>query len=274
MRTFIYYCCLQLCTLWATAQVVRQPLNPLQTGIGTYTQLHTDAFSFTANQAALANISAFTAGVYGERRFMLEDLGWYQAAVVLPTKSGHFGVKGTYFGSVNNKETELGLAYGRKLSDKIAVGAQFNYYTQQIPQYGSLSAISIEGGILLKVNEQLQAGFHVYNPNGSSLGKNGEKLPAMYTIGIGYEASEQLVMAAEVQKTESEKMNLKAGLSYYFDKKLYAKAGLTTINSLYSLGVGVKLDALSLEVLTSFHQQLGLTPGIAFIFHKKEKKKL
>ncbi|RZK36235.1 MAG: hypothetical protein EOO61_10680 [Hymenobacter sp.] len=267
MRTFVACIILQLFTWLAAAQVVRQPLNPLLSS-GAYSQHHTDAFSFTTNQAALATTTAFTTGIYGERRFMLDGLGWYQGAVVLPTKSGNFGLKGTRFGKENNIETELGLAYGRKLNDNIAIGAAFNYYTQEIPLYGSWNAMTIEGGILMKINEQVKAGIHIYNPNGSTLGKNGETLPAIFTIGAGYEASEQVIITAEVQKVENEKINCRAGLSYYFDKKLYAKAGLSSANSLWAFGAGVKLEAFSLEVQTSYHQQLGLTPGIALIFHK------
>lgn len=271
MRIIISCITLQFVALLATSQVVRQPLNSLLSA-GTYTQQHTDAFSFTTNQAALAKSKSFTAGIYSERRFMLDDLGWYQVAVALPTKSGQFGFKGTYFGHANNKEAELGLAYARNLGDKIAVGAQFNYYTQQIPLYGSLYAISIEGGILLKLNEQVQTGFHVYNPNGSLLGKSNEKLPAIYTIGVGYEASEQVVIGAEIQKVENEKINAKAVLYYYFDRKLYAKAGFASANALWSLGVGVKLNRCQLEVLAAGHQQLGITPGITMIFHKTEQQ--
>jgi hypothetical protein len=272
MRAFLFCTLLQCFVQLAACQVTRQPLNFLQSGINTYTPQYTNAFSFTTNQAALIHSTSFTAGLYSERRFMLEELSWYQAVVVVPTKSGLFGWKSTYFGNAYNKATEIGLAYGRKLSDKLAIGAQFNYYAQQVQQHTALNAISVEGGILLKINEQLQTGFHIYNPNRSKLGKDQEKLPAIYTIGMGYEPSAQVAITAELQQTENEKLNSKLGLLYKLDKKLYAKAGLTTVNTLYNIGVGVRLKLISLEVLTSYHQQLGLTPGLVILFHTKEKQ--
>jgi hypothetical protein len=211
------------------------------------------------------------AGVYGERRFMLQDLSWYQATVTLPTRSGNFGLKGTYFGSAANTEMEVGLAYGRKLGDRVAVGGQFNYYTQRIPQYHTASALSVEAGVLLKLTEQLQAGFHVYNPNGTALGKTNEKLPAIYTVGFGYEPSDRLIIMGEVQKIEAEKVALKAALSYQFDKRLYARVGLNAVNTVYSIAGGVKLSNLSLEMMMAIHPQLGVTPGLMILFHKKEK---
>lgn len=271
MKHIVFYLLVQLTTLFLSAQQVQQPLNPLQTGIGTYTPHQFNAFSFCTNQAALANASALMAGIYGERRFMLQDLGWYQVATVLPTPSGNFGIKGTYFGNMASSTKELGLAYGRKLGSKIAIGAQFNYYTQQIAQYGSLNNISIEGGILLKVSNQLQTGFHIYNPVNVSLGKTNEKLSTVYTVGFGYEASEQFALTAEVQKVEDEKINIRANISYQFDKKLVARAGLNSNNAVYSLGLGVQLSAIRLEPTVSLHPHLGLTPGLSLLFHKKEK---
>ena len=211
-------------------------------------------------------------GLFGERRFMLQDLSWYQVAATLPTRSGNFGVKGTYFGNTSNTEAELGLAYGRKLGDKIAIGGQFNYYTQRIPQYYSTNAISVEAGVLLKINEQVQAGFHIYNPNGAALAKTDEKLPAMYTVGFGYEPSDRLLVSGEVLKIEDEKINFNALVSYHFDKRLYAKAGVRTAQEVYTIAGGVKLSTFSLEVMTAVHPQLGITPGLLVLFHKKEKE--
>jgi hypothetical protein len=233
----------------------------------------TNAFSFTTNQAALAHTSAFMAGVYGERRFMLQDLSWYQVAATVPTRSGHFGIRGNYFGGPANTEMELGLAYGRKLGDKVAIGGQFNYYTQRIPQYYSSSAVSVEAGVLLQVSEQLQTGFHLYNPNGTALGKSEERLPSIYTIGFGYQPSEHLTLAGEVQKVENEKVKLKGAVSYQFEKRLYAKAGVNSVNAVYTIAGGVNLANITVELMTSVHPQLGMSPGLMLLFQQKEKSR-
>lgn len=269
MKTATLYVLLQLSILLTASQTTRNSLNTIQTG--TYAQHHTNAFSFTANQAALAHTSAFMGGIYGERRFMLQELSWYQLAATLPTRSGNFGLKGTYFGSTANTEMEVGLAYGRKLGDKVAIGGQFNYYTQRIPHYYSSSAVSIEAGVLLKINEQVQAGFHLYNPNGTALGKTEEKLPGIYTVGLGYEPSDQLMIVSELQKIEDKDINLKAAVNYQFDKRLYAKAGISTLDAVYTLAGGIRLSNITLEAVTSVHPQLGLSPVLMILFHKKEK---
>jgi hypothetical protein len=239
--------------------------------LNAYTLKHTDAFSFSVNQAALANTNAFTVGLYGERRFMLQELSWYQSAIVLPTTSGNFGFKSTYFGNSENSELELGLAYGRKLGTKVSIGTQFNYYSQKIPYYGAYSIINAEGGLLLLLSEQIQVGFHLFHPVGISFAKSEEKLPLIYTIGLGYEISNTLNMGVEMQKVENGSVNVNANIDYSFDKRIFTRIGISTQNTIYSIGAGVLLNDIRLDINTSIHPHLGATPGISLLYQFKER---
>jgi hypothetical protein len=55
-------------------QTVRRPVAAVYAGLGSYSINHVDVFSFTNNQASLAQMKNASAGVYGERRFMLDEL--------------------------------------------------------------------------------------------------------------------------------------------------------------------------------------------------------
>ena len=79
------------------SQGVRQPVSAKYIGLGAYSIQHVDVFSFTGNQAALAQIKNAAAGVYGERRFMLSETNMYTAAVAMPTKNGNFGLQARLF---------------------------------------------------------------------------------------------------------------------------------------------------------------------------------
>src|SRR4026207_440641 len=119
-------------TLFIDGQTVRRPVAALYTGLGAYSVDHADVFSFTSNQASLAQMKNASAGVYGERRFLLEELALYQLAVAVPTKSGNFGIKAGYYGFSDYNESQMGLAYGRKLGSKVDIGVQFNYNAVRI----------------------------------------------------------------------------------------------------------------------------------------------
>src|SRR5262245_39344483 len=124
MRT--KYALLFIVALWpkdSTSQVVR-PIAASYIGLGAYAIKYDDVFSFTSNQASLAQIKNAGAGIYGERRFLLNELSNYNAVIALPTQLGNFGLKGGYFGFSDYNETQLGLAYARRLGPKADVGVQ------------------------------------------------------------------------------------------------------------------------------------------------------
>ena len=118
-------------------QTLRRPVGAGYTSMGAYSLNHMDVFSFTTNQASLAQLKNGSAAIYGERRFLLSELNNYTAVIGLPTGSGNFGVKANYSGFSDYNETQIGFAYGKKLGNKIDIGAQFNYNGIQIAGYGN-----------------------------------------------------------------------------------------------------------------------------------------
>ncbi len=254
-------------------QTVRRPVAALYTGLGAYSLNHVDVFSFTNNQASLAQMKNAAAGVYGERRFMLDELSLYQLAIAVPTSSGNFGVKAGYFGFNEYNESQIGLAYARKLGSKIDVGVQFNYNGIQISGYGNSSAINFEIGAILHLTDKLNAGVHAYNPVGGKFGKNAEeKLASVYTVGFGYEASDKFFVSAEIEKEEDQAVNVNAGMQYRFLPQIMARAGIATNTSNVYAGIGLFLKTFRIDVVASHHPQLGVTPGLKLVYEFKKKK--
>lgn len=264
-----------LVAMQGAAQALRRPIAAAYTCLGAYSINHVDVFSFSANQASLAQLKNTSVGVYGERRFMLNDLNHFSAAVGLPTHSGNFGLKGNYFGSGDYNETTVGLAYGMKLGQKLDIGAQFNYHGISISSgYGNASAISFELGSVLHISERLHAGLHVSNPVGGKFGKNDEeKLSSVYAFGVGYEASSQFFVSAEIEKEEDRDINVNAGLQYKLIPQLLVRAGMLTATSQAWFGVGLKLKSFRLDMTASYHPQLGITPGLLLLFEFNKSAK-
>lgn len=259
----------------ASAQAIRRPVAAAYIGLGAYSINHTDVFSYTNNQASLAELKNASAGVYGERRFLLNELALYQLAFAIPTRSGNFGVKAGYFGFSDYNESQIGLAYGRKLGEKIDVGVQFNYNGIRISSYGNSSAINFEIGTVLHLTDRLHAGVHAYNPVGGKFGKNQEeKLASIYTVGFGYEASDKFFVSAEIEKEEDQPVNVNAGMQYKFLPQLMARTGIASNTANIYAGVGLLLKSLRLDVTAGYHPQLGVTPGLMLIydFHKKNNE--
>ena len=255
------------------SQAVRQPIAARYIGLGAYSINHVDAFSFTSNQAALAQIKNSAAGIYAEKRFLLSSTNMYSAIAVLSTKQGNFGLQADYFGYKNYNESQIGLAYARSLGSKLDIGIKFNYYGFRIPAYGNSSAVNFELGAIAHLSEKLHAGIHAYNPVGGKLSRtDNEKLSSIYKFGIGYEASEKFLVSTEIIKEEDQPVNVDVGVQYNFMKQFFVRAGTSTETTNSYVGAGVSWKNFRLDISGSYHQQLGFTPGLMLIvnFNNKE----
>jgi len=76
-------------------------------GLGSYSIVQNDAFSFTSNQASLAQLKNSAVAMYGERRFLLHELTNDTSVIAVPTSSGNFGLKTSYDGFIDYNETKL-----------------------------------------------------------------------------------------------------------------------------------------------------------------------
>jgi hypothetical protein len=257
------------------AQSLRKPIAASYIGLGAYSINHADAFSFTANQAALAQIKNPAIGVYSENRFLLNATNMYSAVVALPTSQGNFGIQIDYFGFKDYNESQIGLAYARSVGTKLDIGIKFNYYSFRIPAYQSSSSLNFEMGAIVHLTDKLNAGVHFYNPVGGNLSKtNNEKLSSVYTFGIGYEASENFLVSAEIVKQEDLPVNVNAGVQYNFQKQFFVRAGINSENESPYAGAGLSWKDLRLDVSASYHSQLGLSPGLMLIVNFKSTKEI
>ena len=255
------------------AQSLRRPIAASYIGLGAYSINHVDAFSFSSNQAALAQIKNTSIGVYGEKRFLLDATNMYSAVVVLPTKQGNFGIQVDYFGFKNYNESQIGFAYARSLGRLLDIGIKFNYYSFRIPAYQNSSAVNFEIGVIAHLTDKLNAGIHFYNPVGGNLSKtNNEKLSSIYKFGIGYEASEYFLISAEIVKQENLPVNVNAGMQYNFLKQFFARVGIASENESPYAGAGVSWNNIRLDISASYHPQLGFSPGLMLIVNFKSKE--
>ncbi len=258
---------------YSIAQSLRYPIALPYVGLTAYSSNQNDVLSFTANQAALAKIKQAGIGLYGENRFMLGEINYYNVALALPTALGNFGLQLNYGGFKNFNESKIGLAYAKSLGNTIDVGVQFNYYSYQIPGYAHAGTINFEAGAIVHFTNKLNGGFHVYNPIGGKLGKQeNEKLSAAYKFGLGYDATEIFFISTEIIKEEDKAINIVAGMQYHFERQFFLRLGFMSESSTVFAGAGLSWKNLRIDVGGSYHPQLGFSPGILLLANFGAKK--
>jgi len=209
--------------------------------------------------------------LYAEQRFLEKELGYYAGGLTLPTKSGVFGLAINYSGFDLYNEKKIGLGYGRLFTKNISGGIQIDYLSTSISEYGTASAFTFEAGLLVKITDQLSTAVHVFNPIAIKSGFDDEKIPTLFRLGLSYEPGKKILLTAEAEKDIDFPARFKAGIEYKMIDQLYLRGGIATNPSQYSFGVGLNVGNLKIDFASSYHQVLGLTPGISvnYVFGRK-----
>lgn len=260
---------LLFCTA-ACGQLV-QTASPAITRTSVYDKRFHNALQFAANQAALGNVNGFATALYGEKRFLLRELSVYHLSIAQPAGPGAFGLYLFYSGDADYNTSKTGFAYGRNLSERLAAGVQFNYWTQHIRSYGTTAQVTVEGALLVHLSEVLHVGIQVSNPVGVVLNKAAEKLPGIYTIGAGYQPSPNVAITTEFIKIKKMPVAVQAAVEYHFTASIWCKAGLNSNTTAFFIAAGFQLKDFSIEVAGAVHPQLGLSPGLLLAYNTMDK---
>lgn len=258
----------------ATAQVINDPVGARSTAMAGVNATLSDVWSANNNQAGLAFVEDLSAGLYYENRFLLKETSYKAGAFVLPTKTGAFGVSIASFGFTEFMETRAGLSYGLKFSERFAVGVQMNYLRTSLTQeFGSKNSVTGAVGLIGKLNDEITIGAHVYNPNRSKLAEyDNERIPTVMKLGMDYRFSEKLMIVVETEKDIDFDAIVKFGVEYQFMDILYVRGGISNNPTSSAFGFGLIMKNFILEASSSFHQTLGMTPGISLIYKNPSSK--
>ncbi len=230
----------------------------------------TDINSIFSNQAGLAYLQETAVILVGQRRFQNADINSYAIGAAYPTNSGTFGLNLQYYGFDVFNEQKVGLSYARKLFDRLAIGAQVDYLTTRIPEYGSATNLTFEFGVHSQIMEDFFLAAQVYSPIQVDINET-DQLPTIFKLGIAYNFSEKLEMHLEGEKDLDFPTMFKVGFQYQVVSAFYLRAGISTNPSLWSFGLAYEMkNGLSFDIASSYHQILGVSPAISVRYQFKK----
>lgn len=231
-----------------------------------------DVWSVFHNQAGLAGVKNFSAGVFNETSFMLADVSTRGLAVAVPVSNGVIAAQFQYCGFSLYNEKRGGLAYARQLTEHISAGIQLDYFGVSISEgYGSKSALTFEGGVQAELLEGFYLGAHVYNPIRAKIADyNDERLPSVLKFGLAYLPSDKVTLAAESEKDIDRPNRIKAGVEYQPVKQVLLRTGIASNPFNTSFGVGLIFDSFRFDVAATYHRQLGYSPNVSLVWTKKQ----
>ncbi|MBZ0202892.1 MAG: conjugal transfer protein TraF [Ignavibacteria bacterium] len=233
--------------------------KPISLG-GAFTSLANNSNAVYYNPAGISQLPFREVSIfYSPAPFGLKELANGSVNYVEPTKYGAFGLSAKTYGFELYKEITATLTYANNYKSKIFYGANVNYYSLKIQNYGSASTFGIDIGVLAYITDFLRWGFSAYNLNRPSIGTQKDKLPQVYRTGISVQPRNDLNFVLDVEKDTRYTASVKAGVEYTLYNMIDLRAGIGTEPTRFSGGVGIYYSLFEIGYGFYNHQDLGLT---------------
>lgn len=252
------------------------PIGPRSAALGHASSCLFDVWSTRNNQGSLGFVRKAEAGAFYENRFFVKELTQTGFAAAMPVKKGTFGLSYSSLGYKLYRESQATLSYGMKLSENISAGIAFDYLNTKIADiYGQANAFTGSIGLTAKILPQIIISSHVYNPFRAKITNyNNEKIPTIFKFGAQYIFSKKVFLVAEAEKTSAKQLNIKGGIEYKPSELIYIRVGGSSYPTQAAFGIGVNYNGLKIDMCTSYHNVLGLSPqiGLSYAFGKDKTK--
>ncbi|MBO4581479.1 MAG: hypothetical protein J5701_04235 [Bacteroidales bacterium] len=237
-----------------------------------------DFWACNNNQAALGFYTSYAAGICYENRFLTQFTSVGAVAVVCPVnKAGVFSACVQLSGAGGFNQVQAGVAYSRAFGKYIGVGLQFDYLLNYFGEsyYGYSHGFTFEAGIYGKVTPDLSLAFHVYNPARLRMMCSGavkEYIPTLFRLGAEWHVGKNCELSAEVSKGLDTRFNGALAVEYAFASYLSLRAGMRMPDFVFSIGLGFRIKAWTIDVSSSYHTVLGYSPQISLVCRFKQHK--
>jgi hypothetical protein len=252
------------------------PIGARSAALGHASSCLFDVWSTRNNQGSLGFVRKAEVGAFYENRFFVKELTQSGFAAAMPLKKGTFGFSYSSLGYKLYRESQATISYGMKLSENISAGVAFDYLNTKIADiYGQANAFTGSVGLTAKILPQIVISTHVYNPFRAKITNyNNEKIPTIFKFGAQYFFSKKVFLVAEAEKTSAQKINIKGGIEYNPSDLIYIRVGGSSYPAQASFGIGVNYNGLKIDVSSSYHSVLGISPqiGLSYAFCKDKSK--
>ena len=243
---------------------------PALLGMGNTAAAYQGANSIVANPAGMARVQTFSIGAAYQMHYLLVDLYTYGIYAVIPTiKVGVLGVQYNQYNSTGLMQQtawKLNYAYAFATSWSAAIGLQqssLRWESDTFPR-----AVSMEMGVLYHRNSLSLGGFVKQFSIGNTADALLPEQALELALGMNYLFSEQIYLATDIFWESRQKPGLRTGLEYRLHRDFCLRGGISSYPLQYYLGTGILLKKMQIDMATSIHRALGISPqiGLSYVF--------
>ena len=186
------------------------------------------------------------------------ELNVVHIASQFPVKTHRFSLGAFVLNNNHISNNTMYLGYSRDIQD-ISIGSNIRYYNQKITNYNTLEAYTINIGLIWK-NNKLTHGIS-YN-NLTHTATKTIDLPVAFKYECLIKPIENTNFAISLMKENNFEIRYAFGVSREIGKTLVVTTGFINNPSVFSLGLSVNINNLSVKYGAKTHNELGYTQAI------------
>ncbi len=194
----------------------------------------------------------------------LKELANSGVSVPLPLKWGNIEIGLSRFGFSLYHENIVSVGIGQKLSKNSAIGFTLRYLSTEIRGYGSASALGMDAGLSLKLNQFMNIGLTAKNINAPRLSSSEKSLARSIRLGASFALVEHVLLITEYHKEENQTTIYRVGSEIEILSEQFLRFGISNNPSSFSLGFGFSFNKIDLSYSFNTHQYLDASQFLSF----------
>lgn len=261
------------CQYLLFAQSTSTLIGARAAGLGYSSSALTDEWSIFNNVAGLAKVATLRASFSLDAQPTFKHFNKAAALVAIPLRIGVAGLGIFRFGDDLYNEQILAVGYSSTFG-LASLGVKVNLIQYNIKGYGSKSVVTASFGGIAELTERLKLGAHIININQPKLSSlDEEHVPTILIAGVLMKVSENIIVAAELEKDLDHKPSVKAGIEYMIQKKFFIRTGVRVQPNSGFFGFGFKPTRYSVDYAFQYNQDFGSRHQTSLSYRLNKKKK-
>lgn len=189
--------------------------------------------------------------------------------IAVPLSFGTVASSLSRLGNSLYSEMQLGFAYTRHFGNHFAASLQTDILSiSPSPDQSSLYSFTAEIGLWAQPIDNLTLGFHIYNFINAKYETlfYDEPVPVNMRLGLSYTILDDCVVITEIENSNIYGTSVRGGLAYSIMDQLTIRCGAASNPSLASLGLGVRLIGLDIDVAAQAVRYIGKTGSVSIAY--------
>lgn len=176
----------------------------------------------------------------------------------------------SHYGYSSFGELKVGIGYGRRFGNKIAVALQAVYLLNHAEHYHTRHSFTVDFSAFCQISRSISLAVSLYNPIRMKYGVTGnEVIPMIFALQADYQPNEKLLFALYGEKTLPGTLDL--GLEMYYHPLPNLMVSGTAALSHCGIGVLIPWKQIIFSMEADWYYRVGVSSQCGLDYHFKKE---